>query len=155
MRARISASSRWVVLFLLVAACSAATLPGCGKKGDPVPPRVFLPPAVTDLKAVIDGDAVVLAWTMPDVDLHTAKVVVLRSELKVAGESCPGCPRQFVKIAQLYYGDRNLLKEEGKRVRYRDSALKSGRLYSYKVVICDDRGNCSAESNMAEMKVKE
>jgi hypothetical protein len=155
MRARISAYSRWVVLFLLVAVCSATALLGCGKKGDPVPPRVFLPPPVTDLKAVIEEGAVVLAWTMPDVDIQTAKVVIMRSELKVAGESCPGCPRQFAKTAELYYGDRNLLKEEEKKVRYRDSDIKGGRLYSYKVVICDDRGNCGNESNMAEMKIKD
>ena len=36
---------------LLLAACSTLTLVACGKRGNPVPPQVRVPRAVTDLKA--------------------------------------------------------------------------------------------------------
>ena len=39
---------------------------GCGRKAPPVPPRQPAIPAVKDLRSDIDGDMIVLTWTIPD-----------------------------------------------------------------------------------------
>ena len=138
-----------VVLFLSVA------LPGCGKKGDPVPPRVVLPAAVVDLKAALNPEGIVLNWSMPAGIAAIEKIRILRSELEIAGDECPGCPRRFAVLADLLAGDKRVEREKDGRPRFIDFAVKPGWLYTYKVFLCDVYGNCSTDSNQAEAKVKD
>ena len=134
-----------IFLFLLAA--------GCGEKGDPIPPRLILPPPVADLAAIPVPGGIRLSWTMPGPEFGIGKIRILRSELLVAGESCPGCPREFILIAEPSPGD--LQKVRGStRSYYLDDRVKGGMLYTYKVVLCDTSGYCGPESNMAEWKYR-
>jgi len=49
---------------LYVAAC-AALLAGCGYQGDPQPPSLQIPVAITDLKAVERGSKIIVDFTIP------------------------------------------------------------------------------------------
>ncbi len=144
-----------IVAVLFLAVFSLALLGGCGKKGDPVPPRYTLPPAVTDLKASYSDGSITLTWTMPPKAEYISKVRISRSELEVVGEQCPGCPRQFLLIAGFAGGDPRIFLEKEKGYRFVDTAVKTGRLYTYKVILCDSHDLCSGDSNTAEAKMKE
>ena len=39
---------------------------GCGKKGDPIPPRMKLPATIADLSVVSVKEGILLAWSLPD-----------------------------------------------------------------------------------------
>jgi len=140
---------------VVVSTFMVAALINCGVKGNPVPQKIVSPALVTDLKAAPAKGSVVLSWTMPEVQADFAAIRISRSELEILGEECPGCPRQYVLIADLYSRDSRILKGSGAGVRYIDSTVKPGRLYTYKLVICDSYRNCSGESNQTELKIKE
>lgn len=140
------------VFFLAV--YSIAAIQGCGKKANPVPPQYVPPPVVSDLKAVYASGSVVLTWKVPTKTEEVVKVRISRSELEVEGEQCPGCPRQFILIADFASGDPKYFLGGHTGFRYIDTGLKAGRLYTYKVILCDAYGNCGGESNPAELKVK-
>lgn len=127
----------------------------CGKKGDPVPPRLILPPAVTDLKASWVNGSLNLVWTMPDEKTDISRVRILRSDLEIAGDECPGCPRMYAPVEDLSPRDSKIIRESDRVVRYVDNGVKASWLYTYKVVFCDSYGNCGRDSNAAEIKVKE
>ncbi len=116
----------------------------CGKKGDPVPPKIVSLAAVSDLSAMVAEGGIVLDWSIPENNTDVDGFKIYRSELKIAGSSCPGCPREYFFIADLPCRDPKLV-----RLSYLDSNVKVGCLYSYNVVIYNSSGYCSDESNIA------
>lgn len=138
---------------LPLAALCLFFITGCGVKSAPVPPGLVVAPAVKDLEARQIPEGVRLAWTMPGTGPEIARIRVLRSELAIAGESCPGCPREFRLAAEPR--PRDLSSERGSRaVAYVDREVKPGLLYTYAIRLCDASGFCSPESNRAEVKFK-
>ncbi|MDO9529513.1 MAG: hypothetical protein Q7J27_10195 [Syntrophales bacterium] len=125
---------------------------GCGKKGNPVPPEIKIPKAVNDLSVKIAEGEIVLAWSVPESNTDVAEFKIYRSALEVEGDSCVGCPREYLLIAELSSGDPKLLKEAKGKINYLDSKVKAGWLYSYKIEICNSDGYCSGDSNIAEIK---
>jgi len=140
----------------LIAALACALLigifPGCGKKADPVPPRFTPPPAVADLAARATEEGIRLEWTEPAHSEPVERVLIMRSELLVAGESCPGCPRTFNRIAEL--SPEEIEETEEGRAWYLDGRVEESILYTYRIVICDSSRYCGAESNPAEIKFR-
>ena len=128
---------------------------GCGKKGDPMPKQLVLPPAVSDLGVSLSPAGNRLTWTLPDVDIYKiVRIRIMRSELRIAGESCPGCRREFVVVAEPR--PRDLSREKGSwHVEYVDTKVKPGILYTYAIILCDTYGYCGRESNRGEIKYKE
>ncbi len=140
----------WV---LSLAALSFFVMTGCGVKAAPVPPGLVVAPAVKDLGAAQIPEGVRLAWTMPGTGPEIARIQILRSELAVAEDSCPGCPRAFKLAAEPR--PRDLRSEQGSRtVVYVDREVSPGLLYTYTIRLCDASGFCSPESNKAEVKFK-
>lgn len=135
--------------------CALFLFQACGKKGNPVPPRLVPPQAVTDLRVFPEKGFIRLSWTLPDGRTDIARIKILRSDLEIAGDDCPGCPRLYATVEELSPRDSRIAPEGERGLRYLDEGLKPGRLYTYKVVLCDAFGYCSRDSNAAETKMKE
>ena len=131
------------VLFVALAAA------GCGKKADPIPPRLILPPAIADLSADSIEEGILLGWSAPGPEGRIDHFRILRSEA-AADQACPGCPQDYRPFATLKVADQNLRREEGKGFRYLDEAVTVGRFYSYRVSACDSRGYCGEPSAPAQ-----
>ena len=132
------------------------SMEGCGLKANPVPRGLILPPMVNDLAVSATPAGNLLMWTMPvitDKRLEIATIRIFKSELLIAGESCPGCPREFRLAAEPT--PRNLVKgKEDRRSEYVDTGVKPGLLYTYTIRLCDSSGFCGPESNKAEVKYR-
>jgi hypothetical protein len=136
-----------VVIFSLTLFCL-----GCGKKGNPVPPEIKNPESVNDLSVKIAEGKIILAWSVRESNTDVAEFKIYRSALEIEGDSCVGCPRDYLLIAELSSGDPKLLQEAKGKIKYLDSKVKAGWLYSYKIEICNTDGYCSGDSNITEIK---
>jgi hypothetical protein len=125
---------------------------GCGKKGDPRPPGVTPPRAISDLRAKIVEAGVILRWSAPETKGGIRNFKIQRSELPKEGAVCPDCPREYNIIADVSANDPVLAKEEGNIVKYLDTHIKIGYTYTYRVIVCDTNGLCSEASNIEEVK---
>lgn len=143
------------ILLICAAGLLILSFLACGKKGDPIPPRLVPPPAVTDLKVWTEKGFTYLVWRMPDGKMDIDRIRILRSDLEIAGDDCPGCPRTYVQVEDLFFRDSKIIRVDPERVRYVDEGAKAGHLYTYKVVLCDSYGNCGRDSNTAEIKLKD
>jgi len=146
-----------ILRLLIILLCSGLVLGGvlygCGKKADPRPSGVAAPKAVSDLKASLADYGVILRWTIPDAGGGIQKYRVERSELRAKGATCPDCPLEYAVVADLASNDPKLAREGANVVVYLDSAVKTGYLYTYRVITCDLSGICSQASNMGEVVV--
>jgi hypothetical protein len=123
---------------------------GCGKKGDPIPPRLILPPAIADLTADSIAEGILLGWSATGTDGRIDHFQILRSEA-AADQACPGCPQDYRPFATLKGADQTLQREGGKGLfRYVDAAVAAGRFYSYRVSACDSQGRCGEPSAPAQ-----
>lgn len=96
--------------------------------------------------AVSRGDGgIVLRWTVPAGAAKRGTFRIYRSALP-PGEGCPGCPRTYVPFRVLDLGGL----KEGDPAVIEDRDVKEQVLYSYRVVLCDDRGVCGEPSNEVE-----
>ena len=68
---------------------------GCGKKGDPIPPRIKLPATIADLSVVSVKEGILLAWSLPDPLGRIGSFKLRRSETVEGSEACPGCPQEY------------------------------------------------------------
>ena len=124
-------------------------LPGCGKKGLPVPPRQKPVSAFSDLKYSIDGDILTLAWTIPKEKEKTAPdgFIVYRYKRPISDSDCKNCPKLFKKVSDIP-ADITIDAPgyENKNIEYREEILK-GFVYTYKVVLYTKSGAQSGDSN--------
>jgi hypothetical protein len=122
---------------------------GCGKKADPIPPKLILPPVIADLSADSIAEGILLGWSAPGPDGRIDHFRILRSEV-AADQACPGCPQDYRPLATLKVADQTLRREGVKGFRYVDAAVAVGRFYSYRVSACDSRGHCGEPSAPAQ-----
>jgi hypothetical protein len=141
-----------IAIVLVTIAVSGVFFSGCGKKADPRCPASIRPAAVSDLSAVIRDNAVELNWTVKGNKEDDSVIRIVRSELNVEDGDCPGCPRLYNRLAELSFQDTKLIWSGRQNVTYRDSDVKGGHRYSYKVLLCGPSGTCSGESNLAEIR---
>lgn len=114
---------------------------GCGKKGDPIPPKLTLPPAIVDLGAASIEEGIALSWSAPEVTERIDHFRILRSEI-AADQDCMGCPQEYRPFMTIKITDPNLTREREKKFRYIDVSVTAGRYYSYRMAACDSRGQC-------------
>jgi len=131
--------------FLFVALAVA----GCGKKTNPIPPRLILPPAIADLRADSIVEGILLRWSAPGPKGRIAHFRILRSE-EAAAQACPGCPQDYRPLAMLKVADQALRREEGNGFQYLDTAVAAGHFYSYRISACDSHGHCGEPSAPAQ-----
>jgi len=131
--------------FLFVALAVA----GCGKKTNPIPPRLILPPAIADLSADSVAEGILLRWSAPGPKGRIAHFRILRSG-EAADQACPGCPQEYRPLAMLKVADQTLRREEGNGFQYLDTAVAAGHFYSYRISACDSQGHCGEPSAPAQ-----
>ena len=122
-------------------------LPGCGKKGPPVPPSQKPVPAVSDLKYSIDGDILTMTWTIPKeiekVTTVSDGFIVYRYKRPISDSPCKNCPKLFQKVSDIPI---NAPGYEKKNIEYREE-IEKGFVYTYKVVLYTKSGAESQDSN--------
>jgi hypothetical protein len=117
-------------------------LAGCGKKLAPYPPDAVLPAAVRDFRLTQEGDALVLSWQLPRVNLIGQPLTqiqgcrVLRAELKGVEPALP-YPEEFVLLADIDLAYPRLGEVQGETVTYPDRNLVPGKRYYYRVAAYD------------------
>lgn len=122
---------------------------GCGKRGDPIPPRVMMPATIADLSVVSAGEGILLAWTLPGPLQPIGSFKLLRSETVKGSEACPGCPQEYRPLRAVAVADDRLRRTEERKFSYVDEDVRVGHYYSYRLVVCNPTGLCGAESNAA------
>lgn len=128
-------------------------LQGCGLKSDPVPRRIQALNSLTDIRLQQETDAVFIRWMVPEQPRAMERFRIMRDETGADGASCPGCPPDEVRIADLIPGEANLIRVEAGVFGYRDGDIRPGRVYRYRVTGCDRSGSCSAPSAPAALTV--
>ena len=117
---------------------------GCGKKADPVPLKMVVPPAVSDLRAERSGQGIELRWSTV---ISEGRFKILRSEQFPDEDLCEDCPRNYVVIQELNTGDSGLKYEgAGNQYLWTDTEVKVDNSYFYRIVVCNALGYCSEPS---------
>jgi hypothetical protein len=125
----------------------------CGKKGDPRPPGIPPPRAISDLRAKIVEAGVILRWSVPDAKSGIQNFKIQRSDIPTEGAVCPACPREYNTVADISANDPALTREEGNILSYLDRRINAGYIYTYRIVVCDIKGLCSEASNIEEVRI--
>lgn len=124
-------------------------LTGCGLKGDPIPPRIKPPAAINDLSAATSRGGILLGWALTDPLEKIGVFQILRSETVRGTEACPECPQDYKRHKTIPVADPTLRRDGEKKFSYNDADVDAGHFYSYRIVVCDRTGICSAPSNAA------
>jgi hypothetical protein len=119
---------------------AAALLAGCGYVGDPLPPALNIPVAVTDLRVVQRGDKLVLDFTAPELTTDeivltniTALSVLIGEDRAIATPPKPGTPAHVeIPVRQWV-----------------------GREAPVRVVLAGPKGQESVESNSVMLRILE
>jgi hypothetical protein len=117
----------------------AALLPGCGRKGAPVPPRAVVPGAASEVVAETQPDGIVLSWTRPWRNSDgSALGEILEFRVwravaaPVAGTATPAWGT--APLAVIAAGQPENAVVQGGRYSYWDGAgLESGMRYRYRI----------------------
>lgn len=140
-------------MFILIAAVLGISLflSGCGKKGPPVPPRQVALPAVKDLVSALEGDRVILTWTVPETREKKAPFitgfVVHKAENPVQESECKNCPVKYKAVAEIAAAQKGI---SGK-MEY-TGQLEKGYKYFFKVTaFSEEPASVSRDSNTVEI----
>ena len=126
---------------------------GCGRKADPAPGRIQPLKPLIDIRLQQEAGGIHIQWRMQEQPRAMTRFKLIRSEAGTDGESCPGCPPDEVRIADLAIGEAKLVMVEANIFGYRDTDVKPGRIYRYRVIGCDRTGSCSEPSAPATLSV--
>jgi hypothetical protein len=139
-------NSLFVCLFLLV------FISGCGFKANPEVMR-SMPDyklVVKDMQAISSDEAVILKWNFQDMDGKINYINIEKSEVGSTGNECKNCPRTFERISQMQIKGVILDNKVSTVLSYTDKKVVKGRIYNYRLILCDDAGIC-LESSAAEV----
>ena len=142
--------SRLFSCFLTGLIVITVNITGCGKKGDPIPPRAKLP-IVADLAAASLPGGIGLSWSLDGRTEDIGGFKIIRSVTSRSGEACPGCPQDYRPFTEVKLSDGRLRREGATGFRYIDTAVRGGSFYSYRVAVCNRVGSCGDVSNEAGM----
>ncbi len=128
---------------------------GCGLKANPEPLRSITDYKliVKDMQAVASDDAIILKWNFQDVDGKINYINIEKSEVGTAGNECRDCPRTFERIGQMQTKGVVLDNKVFSAMSYTDNKIVKGRIYNYRLILCDDAGICR-EVSAAEINYK-
>lgn len=108
----------------------------------PSPPGAAPVAAVSDLAYEMDGEHVMLTWTLP-VGKGEGEAVVSRSQMKLAEDMCNDCPLVFQKVTT-----RPFSLNQATMKQTAGDSLSPGYRYTYRVVLEMNNGRTSAPSNL-------
>lgn len=126
---------------------------GCGLKADPAPSLIQSLKPLVDVKLQQEAGGILIRWRTQEQPRAMTRFKLIRSEVGTAGESCPGCPPDDARIADLVIGEAKLVMAEANVFGYRDTDIKPGRIYRYRVIGCDTTGFCSEPSAPVALSV--
>jgi hypothetical protein len=115
---------------------------GCGKKLAPLAPDAVLPAKVRNLSLSQEGDALVLSWLLPRVNLLGQPLTqiqgcrVLRAEIKGVKPATPSLS-DFVLLADIDLAYPKVGEVRGEAVFYQDRNLAPDKRYYYRVAAYD------------------
>jgi predicted small lipoprotein YifL len=126
---------------------------GCGLKGNPVSLSTASDhrQSVQNVKAVSSGDAVILKWDYYDKDVKINYIAIERSEVGSAGNECKDCPRTFGRVGLVPI--KRTENKESNTFSFTDKKVVQGKIYNYRLMLCDDSGVC-LEGSAAEINFK-
>jgi hypothetical protein len=124
---------------------------GCGKKGDPVSPRLEKIKAISNLTAQLTGDKVELRWSIEEQRFENIRFRIFRGITEKT--DCHNCPQKYEALAELDAKDAKKVEGEQNTFLYDDMDLKQGWFYRYRIVIVKISA-CSDISNTAEVKIE-
>ena len=121
--------------FLALVSC-LVLLGGCGKKTPPIPPQLMQPAPIQDLQYRIDGKDALISWSFPSRALGGSPITQIESfdfERAVAPveDFCDGCPVAFGPPVTIAGGA--LPDTGGRMASYRETDIKPGHIYFYRV----------------------
>jgi hypothetical protein len=138
---------------------AALTIVGCGKVGSPVAPEVRVPAPVSNLRGVVEDDAVTLEWTNPQRRADQSRLRNLL-EARVYRTDDDGVvpPKPALLAHGRIAGYRELARlpvaavgadaPRASTIRFVDrEGLRHGRRYTYVVIAEDAEGRISPPSN--------
>ncbi len=139
-------STKSKILFGLVLIFLVA---GCGLKGNPVPSMTVVSQSQERQKLTASAaeNAVMLTWQLQDATGKISYITIEKSILGSTGNICRDCPRVFEKIAQFS------VKKDHQDYRLSDASVEKGKIYSYRLKLCDEAGVCR-ESQTVEIDFK-
>ena len=128
---------------------------GCGFKGNPVSLSAVSDhrQIVQNIRAVSSGDAVILKWDFCDKDLKINYIAIERSEVGSTGNECKDCPRIFERVGLVPVKGIRLENKEFNILSFTDEKVVQGKIYNYRLILCDDSGVCM-EGSAAEINFK-
>lgn len=132
-----------------------ALITGCGLKGNPVPYSSVADnkPIVKNLEIVPAENSIILKWNLQDNKRLIKYIVIERSEVGAPGNECKDCPRTFERIGQLSLNEAIPAAKEQNTLNYTDKKVSKGKIYNYRLMLCEDNGNCS-EAATVEINFK-
>jgi hypothetical protein len=130
-------------------------LTGCGLKGNPVALSTVFDhrQIVQNMKAVSSDDAVILKWDFYDKDTKINYIAIEKSEVGSAGNECKDCPRTFEHIGLVSVKEIRPENKESNVLSFTDKQVVKGKIYNYRLMLCDDSGVC-LEGSAAEINFK-
>ena len=88
----------------------------CGRKDDPMPPRVKVA-VITDLASHSAKEGIVLAWSLSGPAEGVAAFKLLRSETAAGSQACITCPQEYRYSVTVPVADERLHREGLERFR--------------------------------------
>jgi hypothetical protein len=142
-------NSVFVCLVLLV------VISGCGLKANPEAMRSMTDYRliVKDMQAIASDEAVILKWNFQDMDGKINYINIEKSEVGTIGNECKDCPRTFERISQMQIKAIILDNKVSSALSYTDKKVVKGRIYNYRLILCEDAGICQ-EASAAEINYK-
>ena len=110
-------------------------------------------PIVKNMKAISSDEAVILKWNFQDKDGKINYINIEKSEVGSTGNECKDCPRTFERISQMQIKGIILDNKESSTLSFTDKKVVKGRIYNYRLILCDDSGIC-LEASAAEINFK-
>ena len=126
---------------------------GCGLKGNPVALSSVQDyrQIVQNMKAVSSGEAVILTWDFFNKDEKINYIAIEKSEFGSAGNECKDCPRTFERVGLVSIKGIRPENKESNTFSFTDKKIVQGKIYNYRLKLCDDSGICF-EGSTTEIK---
>ncbi|WP_239026888.1 fibronectin type III domain-containing protein [Geomonas oryzisoli] len=137
-------------LFLVA---SLALVPGCGKRGQLIPPEALVPAPITTLAAPQKGGEFQVSWTGPGKQEKGGKLedlagfLLFRRNVLPPAEDCEECPSAYKQLVRVDLELPEGVRQVGSLWIYDDFDLKKGQTYQYKVRSFTKSGAQSKDSN--------